>query len=117
MATASGPGARHRHAMARGGLPAPEVRRGAEARALALVLLYGEPPTRRAAALRLLDEPSPLPVPWSTLATTVWSTDPWRLRARALEALGVAAGEADERTASAILDELVLATREVVDKS
>jgi hypothetical protein len=80
------------------------------------VLLYGEPPTRRQAALRLLDQPAPAPVPWSTLATTVCSTDPWRLRARALEALGVAAGEADERTASAILEQLLLATRACDDQ-
>jgi len=71
------------------------VRQGAEARALALVLLYGEPPTRRDAALRLLDQPEF--VSWSTLASTVWSTDPLSLRARSLEALGVAAGHADER--------------------
>ncbi|HMC52391.1 MAG TPA: hypothetical protein VKI64_06485 [Acidimicrobiales bacterium] len=76
-----------------------------------LVLLYGEPATRRGAVLRFLAQPGP--APWSTLATTVWSTDPWLLRARALEALGAAAGHADERTAMAILDELLQATRDL----
>ena len=91
------------------------VRQGAEARALALVLLYGEPPTRRDAALRLLDQPEF--VSWSTLASTVWSTDPLSLRARSLEALGVAAGHADDQTARAILDELREAARQPREQS
>ena len=91
------------------------VRQGAEARALALVLLYGEPPTRRDAALRLLDQPEF--VSWSTLASTVWSTDPLSLRARSLEALGVAAGHAYEHTAQAILDELWEAAQQPREQS
>jgi len=109
MTAAQGAGSRSRGVVRAGDGPG-EVRPGAEARALALVLLYGEPRTRREAALRLLDPPEL--VSWSTLATTVWSTDPWSLRARSLEALGVAAGHADEHTAQAILDELRLAAQQ-----
>jgi hypothetical protein len=48
---------------------------------------------------------------WSLLGATVRSDEDWRLRARCLEVLGMAAGSADRQTAEAIL-EAVAAARE-----
>lgn len=75
----------------------PDLR---DARILARVLLYGDAGSRRAAAqllLRASDRAS-----WALLAGTVRSNEPWLLRARCLEVLGLAAG-ADRRTAETIL--------------
>ena len=72
---------------------------------LARLLLYGSPNTRRQAAERFLEEADP--ACWALLAETVRSEEPWLLRARCLEALGVAAGQADEPTVRIILTVLL----------
>lgn len=46
---------------------------------------------------------------WRLLGATVRSGEDWRLRARCLEVLGMAAGSADRQTAEAILDAVVAA--------
>jgi hypothetical protein len=70
-------------------------------RGLANVLLHGTPESRRAAALRLLEAEHQ---PWLTLLIdTVRSSEEWRVRARCLEALGMAAGESDQHVAERIL--------------
>jgi hypothetical protein len=67
-----------------------------DARSLARVLLHATPASRRAVALRLLEaEDSTW---WLLLAATVHSDEDWRIRARCLEVLGLAAGAADRQT-------------------
>ena len=65
-------------------------------RSLARVLLHGSPATRRAVAERLLEADDP--AWWQLLATTTRADEDWRLRARCLEVLGLAAGAAESRT-------------------
>jgi hypothetical protein len=69
------------------------------------VLTYGLAESRRAAVERLLAEADP--EVWGLLASTVHSPAPWRLRARCLEALGLAAGRAEQPLAEHILGLLV----------
>lgn len=77
----------------------------ADPRTLARLLVYGQPETRRVLAQRLLGEDDG--EWWALLMSTVRSQEPWRLRARCLEVLGLAAGSADEQTAERILGELL----------
>jgi hypothetical protein len=79
-----------------GGAPLP----WSDARGLSRLLLHATPESRRAVALRLLEAADP--AWWRLLAATVRSDDDWRLRARCLEVLGLAAGEADRGTAAEI---------------
>jgi hypothetical protein len=65
-------------------------------RTLARVLLHATPASRRAVALRLLEADDP--TWWPLLASTVRSDEDWRLRARCLEVLGLAAGSAGRHT-------------------
>ena len=67
-----------------------------DVRSLAWVLLHATPATRRAVAKRLLQVDDP--TWWQLLASTTRSDDDWRLRARCLEVLGLAAGAAEVRT-------------------
>jgi hypothetical protein len=67
-----------------------------DVRTLARVLLNATPTSRRAVALRLLEAEDP--TWWPLLASTARSDEDWRLRARCLEVLGVAAGAADRHT-------------------
>jgi hypothetical protein len=71
------------------------------------MLVYGEQDTRRRAALGLVGQRGDPSV--ASLASTVFSQDPLLLRARSLEALGVAAAGTDEETAQEILDSLLSA--------
>lgn len=75
---------------------------------LSRLLLYGLPATRRSIADDLLafgrsDT-------WAMLAATVRSHEPWLLRARCLELLGMAAADAGEATAKLILATLLGST-------
>jgi hypothetical protein len=72
----------------------------ADVRSLARVLLHATPSSRRAVALRLLEAEDPRW--WTLLAATVRSDEDWRLRARCLEVLGLAAGAADRQTVEQI---------------
>lgn len=72
-----------------------------ELQGLMRVLLYGGPESRRVAAERLAGLADP--EHWSVLANTVRSAEPWQLRARCLEVLGLVAASADRETAEAIL--------------
>lgn len=72
---------------------------------LSRLLLYGRPATRRSVADRLRE--SGCPEHWAMLAATVRSSEPWLLRARCLEALGMGAADGDEATAKLILETLV----------
>jgi hypothetical protein len=67
-----------------------------DVRSLARVLLHATPATRRAVAQRLLEADDA--TWWQLLASTTRHDDDWRLRARCLEVLGVAAGAAELRT-------------------
>jgi hypothetical protein len=71
---------------------------------LSRVLLYGSPDTRRSLAESMRETGGA--GAWAMLAATVRSAGPWLLRARCLEALGIAAAGADESTAELILAEL-----------
>jgi hypothetical protein len=83
----------------------------ADARTLLRVLLYGSPATRRAAALRLL---AAREIAWWTmLSDTMRLDEDWRVRARALEILGLAAGEADRPEAEAILTAVTQLARDL----
>ena len=85
--------------MAPGSSPEP-----VDASLLARRLLYGAPETRSriAAELRQTDDPALLDL----LASTVCSTEPWQLRARCLEVLGLAAGGGPQSLAERILSAL-----------
>ncbi|SRR5258708_7924811 len=72
---------------------------------LSRVLLYGGPESRRASAAELLRRDDM--EGWRMLVGTVRSREPWLLRARALEVLGLLAAEADQPLAEAVLDGLV----------
>ena len=74
-------------------------------RSLARVLLYGTPDTRRALARRLSRNGAR--ELWPLLVETVRSNEPWLLRARCLEVLGLVVGTADPDTATAILSSLL----------
>lgn len=64
-------------------------------------LLWGSPATRRQLAEQLVhaERQSDL----ALLAETIRSRGPWRLRARCLEVLGIAAGEGGQEVAEQIL--------------
>src|SRR4029078_9493758 len=68
----------------------------ADVRGLAPVLFHATPERRRGVAMRLLEAGDP--AWWRLLAATVRSDDDWRLRARCLEVLGLAAGEGGSGT-------------------
>ncbi len=72
---------------------------------LVRLVRYGTPKTRQRAAERLLQEGDV--GAWSLLASIVRSKGPWRLRARCLEVLGLAAGSADRQQVEGILDLLL----------
>lgn len=82
-------------------------------RSLAYLLLYGSPETRRSLAEQLVEEGDS--EAWALLAGTARSQESWLLRARCLETLGIAAGQAGQGLAEAILAE-VLGEVEVTDK-
>src|SRR5260221_7007973 len=65
------------------------------------LLQYGEPETRRRLVTDLLQAGDPRI--WRVLAETVRSPESWQLRARCLEALGLAATSADRALAKQIL--------------
>jgi hypothetical protein len=70
-------------------------------RGLAKLLMNGTPDSRRAAALRLTESENQL---WlAVLVDTVRSAEEWRVRARCLEALGIAAGASEQPVAESIL--------------
>jgi hypothetical protein len=73
-------------------------------RSLSRILLYGGPGTRRALARRLAGEDGQ--ELWRLLVSTVRSDEPWLLRARCLEVIGLVAGSADPQRAAAILEAL-----------
>lgn len=73
-------------------------------RRLASLLLYGGPDTRQRLAEQLAADGA---APWSLLAETARSREPWLLRARCLELLGLAAARADQQTAEFILGSLL----------
>lgn len=80
-----------------------------DSRSLSRLLVYGTAETRRSLAEGLAREDDG--ESWSLLAETVFSQDGWRLRARSLEVLGLAAAGADRDVAEAILNALLLAAR------
>jgi hypothetical protein len=68
---------------------------------LASVLVYGTSRSRRRLASRLLRADGDAEI--RLLAGTVRSCDPWQLRARSLEVLGLLAGGGDRATAESVL--------------
>jgi len=74
-------------------------------RSLVAILLYGTEASRRELAARLMAEHDQ--AGWELLANTVRSDDPWLLRARCLEALGVAAANGPAHVAESILGTLL----------
>ena len=72
---------------------------------LSRLLMYGSAATRRSVADGLLASGGA--DDWAMLAVTVRSNEPWLLRARCLEVLGMAAAGGDERTAKAIIATLL----------
>jgi hypothetical protein len=78
-----------------------------DVRSLSRVLMYGGPETRRALARRLAAEDRE--DIWHLLVDTARSDEPWLLRARCLEVLGLVAGSGDpgraERILVALLDD------------
>jgi len=77
-------------------------------RSLSRVLMYGTAQTRRALADRLATEGRD--DLWPLLVATVRSDEPWLLRARCLEVLGVVAGSASPEVAATILSGLLNGT-------
>jgi hypothetical protein len=75
------------------------------AQVLGRVLLYGSANSRRAAAKRLVRDNDP--EVWDMLVSTVRSAEPWLLRARALEVLGLVVGEADQPIAEKLVGDLL----------
>ncbi|MBI3967143.1 MAG: hypothetical protein HY329_16030 [Chloroflexi bacterium] len=75
-----------------------------DVQSLARLLLFGTAHTRRTTAERLLQSDDDR---WRLLAGTVRSDEPWLLRARCLEVLGLMAAQADRATAEAILCAIV----------
>ena len=69
---------------------------------LARRLLYGAPETRQRIARELLATQDPDLL--DPLTSTVCSTEAWHLRARCLEVLGLAAGDARQELVERILD-------------
>jgi hypothetical protein len=67
--------------------------------------MHGSAATRRSVADGLLESGGP--DDWAMLAATVRSAEPWLIRARCLEVLGLAAAGGDEPTAEAILAALL----------
>jgi len=86
--------------LAEGSAPPP----WANAQGFTRLVLHGSAASRHAAAERLLELGDP--TWWKLLAATIQSSEDWRLRARCLEVLGVAAGAATEPTVEAILNAL-----------
>jgi hypothetical protein len=72
---------------------------------LARLFLYGSATTRQRLAEQLLADGNR--ETWRLLAATVRFDEPWRLRSRCLEALGLIAGSADEPTAKEVLNILL----------
>lgn len=77
---------------------------------LARLLLYGTPASRRRLAMRLGGDGEGDAL--ALLVATARSGDRWRLRARALEALGLVAGSAEQGLAERILAGLLGDRRE-----
>ena len=72
---------------------------------LARQLAYGSPATRQRLVEGLLSR-GDVRI-WALLIDTVRSGEPWSLRARCLEVLGLAAARADQQTAELILTALL----------
>jgi hypothetical protein len=72
---------------------------------LSRLLMYGSATTRRSLADALREAGGA--DDWAMLAATVRSDEPWLLRARCLEVLGIAAAGADQPTAEAIFGVLL----------
>lgn len=70
--------------------------------AVSRLLLHGALESRRRLAADLVRAEDPRL--WQLLADTVASPGPWKLRARCLEALGMAAGTAEQAVAERILN-------------
>jgi hypothetical protein len=78
---------------------------GDDLQSLARQLAYGSPATRQRLVEELLSR-GDVRI-WALLVDTVRSEEPWSLRARCLEALGLAAARADQQTAELILTALL----------
>lgn len=91
--------------MREGGHAGEDAGARAGPRELTRLLLYGRLLTRQRLATRLLAEGSL--ETWHLLAATVRSSEPWQLRARCLEVLGLMAGGADQQSAERVLDLLL----------
>ncbi len=76
-----------------------------ELKTLSRVLSFGCAESRRSFAEMLAARNDP--EIWGLLAETVHSDGPWRLRARCLETLGIAAGCLDKEKAESILKALL----------
>jgi hypothetical protein len=74
---------------------------GDDLQSLARQLAYGSPATRQRLVEELLSR-GDVRI-WTLLVDTVRSGEPWSLRARCLEVLGLAAARADQQTAELIL--------------
>lgn len=72
---------------------------------LTKLLIFGSADSRRKVAEALVARNNP--DMWEMLAGTVRAEGPWRLRARCLELLGMAAGSLDREQAETILDALL----------
>jgi hypothetical protein len=80
---------------------------GDDLQSLARQLAYGSPATRQRIVEGLLSRGDFRL--WALLVDTVRSGEPWSLRARCLEVLGLAATRADQQTAELILTALLAA--------
>ena len=78
---------------------------GDDLQSLARQLAYGSPATRQRLVEELLSR-GDVRI-WTLLVDTVRSGEPWSLRARCLEVLGLAAARADQQTAELILTALL----------
>ena len=78
---------------------------GDDLQSLARQLAYGSPATRQRLVEGLLSR-GDVRI-WALLVDTVHSGEPWSLRARCLEVLGLAAARADQQTAELILTALL----------
>jgi hypothetical protein len=76
-----------------------------DVRSLSRILQYGGPDTRRALARRLAAEDRE--ELWRLLVATAHSEEPWLLRARCLEVLGLVAGSVGPERAALILSALL----------
>ena len=80
---------------------------GDDLQSLARQLAYGSPATRQRLVEGLLSR-GDFRI-WALLVDTVRSGEPWSLRVRCLEVLGLAATRADQQTAERILTALLAA--------